>query len=66
MPSTAAATFSFKNFAGALPPADADVGIATVLRKQQGDATFAFAFTDASLKDPKSGQGMLVSVDKPL
>jgi len=63
--STAAATFSFKNLRGALPPADTDISIATVLRKKHRDLAFSLSFTDASLKDPASGRGVVVGVEKP-
>jgi len=64
--STAAATFTLKNFNGALPSGTPDVGIISILKKQQGDTTFTFAFSDASLRDPKTLTGMTVGVEKPL
>ena len=67
MASQSAATFTLKNFAGAkMPPADADVGVSTTLRKRYQDTMFAVTFTDASLKDPQSGQGVLLVAEKPL
>lgn len=67
MPSSSAtAAFTFKNFKKALPPVDADVGITTILKKKRDDLTFSLQFSDASLKDPKGGQGILISAEKPL
>ena len=64
--SSAAATFTVKNFKGALPPGDTDVGIHTVLKKKFDDTTLCFAFTDATLKDPTKGQGIFVSAERKL
>jgi hypothetical protein len=70
MSSAAVATFNFTNLklSGGLnpPPADTDVGIATVLKKRVGDTTLSFAFTDASLKDPKAGQGIILGAEATL
>jgi hypothetical protein len=66
MSSSAGATFSFKNFAAAVPPASADVGLATAFKKKSGDATFTFAFTDATVRDPASGKGAILTAEKPL
>jgi hypothetical protein len=66
MSSAATATFNFTNLKGALPPADTDVGIHSILRKKVGDTTLSFAFTDASLKDPKAGQGIILGAEATL
>jgi len=67
MSSAAVATFNFTNFtARALPPTDTDVGIHSVLRKRVGDTTLSFAFSDASLKDPKGGQGIILGAEANL
>ena len=67
MPASAAvATFSFKNIQANLPPADVDVGFATSIKKKYGDVTLSLSFTDATLKSPSSGQGIVVTADKPV
>jgi hypothetical protein len=67
MSSQATATFNFSNLKlGSLPPADTDVGIITVLKKKVGDSTLSFTFSDASLKDPKAGQGILLGAEATL
>lgn len=38
----------------------------TTLRKRVGDATLAFTFSDASVSNPKSGKGVVLSAEKPL
>ena len=66
MSSSAVATFNFTNLKGALPPADTDVGIFSVLKKRVGDTTLSFAFSDASLKDPRAGQGIILGAEATL
>lgn len=67
MPASAAvATFSFKNIQANLPPADVDVGFATSIKKKFDDVTLSLSFTDATLKTPSSGQGIIISADKPV
>ena len=64
MSSSSAAHFTVKNLKGAMPPGDTDVAIATTLKKTYNDTTLSFAFTDATLKDPQQGQGIVVGVER--
>jgi hypothetical protein len=67
MTSKAEAIFTCKRFNSNLLPNDKpDVGINTVLKKRQGDATLSLQFSDASLRDPKSGKGLILAAEKPL
>jgi hypothetical protein len=67
MTSKAEALFTFRSFGfDFLPNEPPTVGIATVLKKKRGDATLSLAFTDATLKDPKSFKGVVVAAEKPL
>ena len=67
MTSKAEATFVCKSFGSNLLPAEApQVGVVTNLKKKNGDALFTLTFNDATLRDPKSGKGAVLSVEKPL
>jgi hypothetical protein len=66
MTSTAVATFNVKNLKPGVPPGDTDVAIGTTLKKRFEDTTLSFSFTDASLKDPARGQGIIVAAERKL
>lgn len=66
MSSTAIATFNVKNLRAGIPPGDTDVAVASVLKKKFDDTTLWFSFTDATLKDPSRGQGILLGAERKL
>jgi hypothetical protein len=70
MPNSAStASITFKDFSGAkllLPPKDAELGVSTTLRRRLDDATLALTFTEASLREPTSGRGVVLAAEKPL
>jgi hypothetical protein len=67
MTSKAEALFVCKSFdSNLLPNASPEVAVATLLKKKQGDATFSLQFSDATLRDPRSGKGLVVAAEKPL
>ena len=49
-----------------LPNGGPEVGVSTVLKKRQGDATLSLQFNDATLRDPKSAKGVVLTAEKPL
>lgn len=65
MTSRAVATFSAKGLDNP-SKRGTDVGIATTLKKKLGDNTLTFQFSDASLKDFKSGQGVVVTAERKI
>ena len=67
MTSKAEASFVCKSFgSNLLPSGTPEVGISTVLKKKQGDATLSLQFNDATLRDPKSAKGVVLTAEKPL
>lgn len=66
MTSSAVATFNVKNLTLGVPPGDTDVAIGTTLKKRFDDTTLSFSFTDASLKDPARGQGIVLGAERKL
>lgn len=67
MTSKAEASLICKSFGrNGLPDKQPDVAVATLLKKRSGDATLTLAFTDASLRDPQSLKGVVLTAEKPL
>lgn len=67
MTSKAEASLICKSFGANLVPDRApDVGLLTVLKKRADDATLSLAFTDATLRDPRSLAGVVLTAEKPL
>ncbi|PRW59190.1 outer envelope pore chloroplastic [Chlorella sorokiniana] len=67
MTSKAEASFVCKSFgANLLPDKAPEVGVKTVLKKKQGDATLSLELNDATLRDPKSLKGLALVAEKPL
>ncbi|EFN57639.1 expressed protein [Chlorella variabilis] len=67
MTSKAEALFTFKSFGSNGLPSEAPVvGISTVLKKRQGDATLSLQLNDSTLRDPKSLKGVVLAAEKPL
>lgn len=61
MTSSSAATFTFKGLSLKGAPASSDVGINCSFKKVINGATFSLALTEASLRDPAAGKGVVVS-----
>jgi hypothetical protein len=67
MTSKAEASFVCKSFGSNLLPNDSpEVGISAVFKKKQRDATLGLQLNDATLRDPKSAKGVVLSLEKPL
>lgn len=67
MSSSAVASFTVKGIGLEIPPAsDVTIGLATILKKSHNDLKFGLKFSEASLRDPKSCQGVSLFAEKPL
>ena len=65
--SKAEASLVVKSFGSNMLPTGAPtVGVSTLLKKKEGDTTLSLQFNDATLRDPKSGRGVVLTAEKPL
>ena len=68
MASSAAATFSFKEFSGAplALPGSTSVGIGVALKKKLDDTLLTLSFTDATFKSVRAAKGLVAAAEQKL
>lgn len=67
MTSTNSITFTAKKFNGLSLPVDREIGFVSVFKKKIDDVgTFTLSLSDASLKDLRSGQSVIVALERSI